>query len=821
MIPPQDQQDETAVSAPGSSRLPLLLSLLMTIVLAAVFTSSRALLTQNGQTLFLGPINPLLILSAVIGVYLVWRKKVVLGTGVLAVVYFVALGISISQRAGFGLALIISITFVVAVLISHSWPKHLLFPGMVVLIGSAIAILLADLYWPVPRPAAPEFLRPIFLGAAVFMILLIIFLVFREFASYALRTKLLVNFMAVTLIPLSLLSFFSSQYTRAILIKDANKILLTAAAQTAVTLDDFFKNNENDIRAEANIIGTAYDWDYFNNLTDEERLGPVGTLAEQKAVSLLRTYRDKDPINIASYALLDMEGQVLFEYPPGDTNSDESGWSYYTEVVKTGRAYISPVEFLPETNQAYFHFSAVVMDNLGKQVGVLRARYKASILQPLITRSTGLVGGQSFAVLFDENQMHLAHGTAPETIFKLVALPAPEKIAALQAAHRLPHLPTEALSMNLATLSQNLENITTQPFFTATDAATGERINQVAVAFMEEQPWQVAFFQPQDVFLEPVQVQTRRTVVLALLISGIVAAVAVGSAYFLTRPIIALEALAAKVAEGDLTVHAPVTSGDEVGALAHTFNMMTAQLKDLFDSLEKRVADRTRALEISGDVSRQLSAILDRQELVTAVVKQVQQAFNYYHVHIYLFDDTNENLVMVGGTGDAGQTMLQQGHKIQAGKGLVGRAGQFNATQLVPDVTLEPGWLPNPLLPNTQAEIAVPIAAGERVLGVLDVQHDQLGGLDEADAGLLRSIAGQVANALQNARLYEQTQQQAEHRSMLNIINQKILSTNTIEDAMKTAVRELGRTLNVPHTGVKLNQGQPENSKNSNTLQKD
>ena len=273
---------------------------------------------------------------------------------------------------------------------------------------------------------------------------------------------------------------------------------------------------------------------------------------------------------------------------------------------------------------------------------------------------------------------------------------------------------------------------------------------------------------------------------------------------YISRPIVKLTDAAAQAAEGELDQEIDIPGEDELSVLADAFNQMTSQLRETLGSLEQQVENRTRALATSTEVSRRLSTILDQDRLVREVVEQLQAAFGYYHAHIYLYNEDKQNLDMVGGTGDAGRTMLARGHSIERDQGLVGRAAETGEPVLVPDTSQADGWLPNPLLPETKAEVAVPIAIGSDVLGVLDVQHNVIDGLTEADADLIRAIANQVAVALQNAQVYERAQRQAQREAQSGEISQSIQSAGTIDEVLKVAVSKLGQTLEAERANVEL-----------------
>lgn len=300
------------------------------------------------------------------------------------------------------------------------------------------------------------------------------------------------------------------------------------------------------------------------------------------------------------------------------------------------------------------------------------------------------------------------------------------------------------------------------------------------------------------------QLTNTMTTIFTVLAFVVLSAVAIFIRLSIANPLGKLTSVAQQMATGDYAQRVEVRTADEIGQLGQAFNEMAGALQQTLEGLERRVADRTRAIETSTAVSRRLSTILNREQLVAEVVKQVQDAFNYYYAHIYLIDEVTQDLVMAGGTGEAGRIMLAQGHRISAGMGLTGRAAATNSVVLVADVSQEEGWLPNPLLPDTRSEIAVPIAVGERVLGVLDVQHNVVGGLSATDADMLQTIANQVAIALQNASLFTAAQQRAEHQALINLIAQRIQSATTIEDTLQTAARELGRALRSQRASVQL-----------------
>jgi len=304
-----------------------------------------------------------------------------------------------------------------------------------------------------------------------------------------------------------------------------------------------------------------------------------------------------------------------------------------------------------------------------------------------------------------------------------------------------------------------------------------------------------------------IQEQANRSI---FLLVGLLGVLAVGSYVILTtinqslKPLGILTNAANRLERGDLSQKLNLKSPDEIGQLGNAFNLMTVQLNELISSLEQRVADRTKAMATSTEVSRRLSTILDRKELVTEVVNQVKNAFGYYHAQIYLYDEPAENLIMAGGTGEAGEMMLAQFHKVTKGRGLVGRAAENNAPVLVSDTIQNSEWLPNPLLPETKSEMAIPISIGEQVLGVLDVQHNIKDGLQQEDVNSLQSIANQVAIALQNVQSTEVVAKRAAELQTVARISTVAATIPDIQEMLESVVHQTQRGFGLYHAHIFL-----------------
>jgi len=184
------------------------------------------------------------------------------------------------------------------------------------------------------------------------------------------------------------------------------------------------------------------------------------------------------------------------------------------------------------------------------------------------------------------------------------------------------------------------------------------------------------------------------------------------------------------------------------------------ELELLTAGLEQRVAERTKALATVAEIGTATSTILDPDKLLQQVVDLSKERFNFYHSHIYLLNQAGDTLLLTTGAGEPGRKMVAEGRSISIDReSIVARAARERKGVIVNDVTQSPDFLPNPLLPNTRSELAVPMIMGNEVIGVFDVQSDMPGRFTDADIDVQTTLASQVASSVQNARQYHESLQ--------------------------------------------------------------
>lgn len=241
--------------------------------------------------------------------------------------------------------------------------------------------------------------------------------------------------------------------------------------------------------------------------------------------------------------------------------------------------------------------------------------------------------------------------------------------------------------------------------------------------------------------------------VLAAITGALMAYVSVRS---ITGPVRQLTERVQWVTEGNFGFVPPMDRNDEIGALSRSFSLMTEWLQDSYHALEDRVRERTADLALAAEVAQALGSERDMDDLLQKSVDLVRERFDLYYVQVYLMSEDGRRLVLRAGTGSVGQELLRRGFQLPVDRySINGTAALDRHPVIIPDTEDSGIFRANPLLPDTLSEMAIPLLASDRVVGVLDLQSSRRYSLSEENLPAFNVLSGQLAIAIENAYLFE------------------------------------------------------------------
>jgi len=728
------------------------------IIFLLISVASTISTIETGLNAFGGIIlTAIVALIGFLAAYAASRDKAALGSAVL-VSSILLLSLSLPLLAkGQGVPLAILTVIIISSIGSSTLDNRWATRATVVSVIIGLLIIFADLFLPdfgIPNDPQITYIISAIAGAMYGIVIL------RRFGAYPLRIKLTIAFILITLIPIGILAAINNFSTRNILNDQADADLSNLAEEAALKIDTYIASELDTVRTEAQQPGLA---NYLQT--------PADDAARQTAQRTLLTFVRKDPVFILSYSLLAANGQNVLSTDQSQVGQDEKNFEYFTAPLNEGIPYISDLLF--KSDYPTIYLTAPIRAENGAMLGVLRAEYYATVFQKIV-RSIPIEAeaGQQLLLINRETLVRIAGTSEREQNYLSLSDLTPQQIADFQARQMLPFEYQAAASAPPAEFIMGLENLLIYPAFTV--GTPGQKNSLVVVGrTLTTQPWVVTAQQPEATIYAQAETQARNNVLWALLLTGFAFMAAFMVSQIVSRPVISLADIAEEITQGNLTARATVTTDDEVGRLSQVFNTMTSQLSQTLADLEQRVSERTTALQAANQQSaqraRQLQSIADISRVVSReqsidkllplITDVVSERFGYYHIGIFLLDETREAAVLQASNSSGGKKLVENGHRLSLGTGsIVGFVALTGKARIALDVGEDAVFFNNPYLPETHSEMALPLIVRGITIGIMDLQSKQSSAFTQEDVDTLSILADQVAIAIENARLFRQTQ---------------------------------------------------------------
>jgi len=196
-------------------------------------------------------------------------------------------------------------------------------------------------------------------------------------------------------------------------------------------------------------------------------------------------------------------------------------------------------------------------------------------------------------------------------------------------------------------------------------------------------------------------------------------------------------------------------------------------------TLEERVEERTAELnrrsaqlETAAQVARSAAEVRDLKSLLENVVNQITERFGFYHAGLFLTEGNSPYVVLQAASSEGGKKMLARGHRLEIGRqGIVGYAAYQKRPRIAQNVGADSAYFNNPDLPLTRSEIALPLEVQNNLIGVLDIQSEREHAFANEDVYSLQAMADQIALAIENTRLIEESRDIVAQMEKINTEN--------------------------------------------------
>ena len=654
--------------------------------------------------------------------------------------------------------LIITLVLVIQILPSRQAMRGALLGAVASLACGVLAF-----YSPVPQITG-ETADLIIVWVARASTLAFLALIMMQFRSLNLSNKLLISFLGVVVLISMTFNIVMSSSTANTMTNQVGQQLLRVAEGRSVVLGDYLSGRLEALQTLAldetirQSVGAANDLkpDLAGILElDEEWRQAVASGVNNPLVTNrlsnslskdLLAFQSLSPENIEVFVTDQAGALVSATNLTSDYYQADEGWWISAFNAGDGNVYISQPEFDESAGALSILMAVPIYDTRhGNLIGILRSTISIDSLVDVLNDPIGKTG--EVDIYFPDETMLDTKTAEYEDIN-------PASLAAIQESGNQ--------IFRRATF-EGQDSILAQTQLRS--QSSDSRINDLG--------WTVIISQDTSEALAPVSQQMRVSSLFGALMAGISALLSLVVAQRLTKPIANLTETANEIKRGNLEARAMVDSQDEIGQLSETFNDMTAQLQETLLGLESRVTERTAELEESSQklqvradqfeaiaqLARTITSIQDLETLLPRITNLVSQQFGFYHVGLFLLDESRKYAILSAANSEGGQRMLSRKHRLGVGQtGIVGYVTSTGNPRIALDTGTDAVYFDNPDLPDTRSEMALPLRVGKIIVGALDVQSTEPNAFSEDDVEVLSILADEVSVAIENARLFEESQ---------------------------------------------------------------